>query len=797
MIIKYWDIGIRINSSAKRVATILAQLLLISVLFCNVLQAQDTGFFEQPYGHDYEVAMADRMKAGIDGFLTNYTNKVVRERAQLWNRVLTSPAAYETSVTPNRTHLRQIIGAIDQRCSPNMTVRGKPGEGGKIAETNKCMIYRVEWNVMGSLKSEGLLLKPKGKIKASAVVVPDADELPEAYAGMTKGSGLALRLAEGGTQVLVPVLVDRGTRYSGSDDLVPSNIWRKNTDPESASVWTNETHREWIHRQGYIMGRHIIGMEVQKILSAIDWLNQDHPEVKTGVMGYGEGGLLAFYAAALDTRIDVSWVSGYFGPREELWKEPVYRNIWGLLAAFGDAEIASLIVPRNLVLEPCPVPEVEEPRVPEKEQRNFGLAGKLETPSVAEVKSEFNRLLSFFAKSGNIHPDVFLSPFATHYGSTPALSAFVKYLKVTPASVTKESLKTNGNNFADQERQHRVFNNMVQYVQDMIPTSDRTRYAFLKGEMSSPKAWDKDMEPYRELFYRELVGKIDQPLLPMNTKMREIYNEPGWKGYEVVLDVWSNVFAWGILAVPNDIKPGERRPVVVLQHGIGGLPSTSIDVKSYNRVLPALVNRGFIVFSPHNPYQFSVRKANAIKTSVFSVIIPQHQQILNFLKSLNYVDPDRIALYGKSWGGRTALMVPIVLRDYKASICSAYFNDWVDKAVSIHFRNSYFFEGSPGIYVWNMGNTFGHAELASLIAPRPFMVEAGYLDGVAAPEKVAYEFAKVKRLYDSMGISDLVDLEFFMGGHEINGAGTFSFLHKHLNWPAPRSPNDAQTVSPH
>jgi hypothetical protein len=220
-------------------------------------------------------------------------------------------------------------------------------------------------------------------------------------------------------------------------------------------------------------------------------------------------------------------------------------------------------------------------------------------------------------------------------------------------------------------------------------------------------------------------------------------------------------------------------------------------VKSYNRVLPALANRGFVVFSPHNPYEFSVRKANAIKTSVFSVIIPQHQQILNFLKSLNYVNSDQIALYGKSWGGRTALMVPIIVKDYKASISSAYFNNWVDKAVSTHFRNSYFFENSPGIYVWNMGNTFCHFEQASLIAPRPFMVEAGYLDGVAAPEKVAYEFAKVKRLYDAMGIGDQADLEFFMGGHEINGEGTFRFLHKHLNWPAPRSPTDVQNVSPH
>ncbi len=44
-----------------------------------------------------------------------------------------------------------------------------------------------------------------------------------------------------------------------------------------------------------------------------------------GVMGYGEGGLIGFYASAIDTRIDATVVSGYFQPREALWREPIYR----------------------------------------------------------------------------------------------------------------------------------------------------------------------------------------------------------------------------------------------------------------------------------------------------------------------------------------------------------------------------------------------------------------------------------------------------------------------------------------
>jgi hypothetical protein len=74
--------------------------------------------------------------------------------------------------------------------------------------------------------------------------------------------------------------------------------------------------------------------------------------------------------------------------------------------------------------------------------------------------------------------------------------------------------------------------------------------------------------------------------------------------------------------------------------------------------------------------------------------------------------------------------------------------------------------------------------MAALIAPRPFMVERGQNDGVAPDEWVAYEFAKVRRCYDTLGIGDRTASEFFNGPHTINGVGTFEFLAKHLTWPS-------------
>ncbi len=123
------------------------------------------------------------------------------------------------------------------------------------------------------------------------------------------------------------------------------------------------------------MGRHIIGYEVQKVLAAVDWVHRRQRGGATapvGVAGYGEGGLVALYAAAADTRIDAALVSGYFDSRQEIWSEPIYHNVWGLLHEFGDAEIASLIAPRALIVEDCNT--------------------SLKTSSFDRVRSEFDRI---------------------------------------------------------------------------------------------------------------------------------------------------------------------------------------------------------------------------------------------------------------------------------------------------------------------------------------------------------------------------------------------------------------------
>src|SRR6185503_6937053 len=167
---------------------------------------------------------------------------------------------------------------------------------GLLAENDRLKIWVVRWPVFEGVFGEGLLLEPKSKVLARVVALPDADQTPEMLAGLDAhlppDGQFARRLAENGCQVLVPMLINLQDTWSGNRTL---------------KRFTNQPHREWIYRQAYEMGRHIIGYEIQKVLAAVDWFEQQNTNAAArqpvGVFGYAEGGLIALYAAALDSRI--------------------------------------------------------------------------------------------------------------------------------------------------------------------------------------------------------------------------------------------------------------------------------------------------------------------------------------------------------------------------------------------------------------------------------------------------------------------------------------------------------------
>lgn len=748
---------------------------------------------------EMEGDLASEMVDGIDRFLLREIEESRQRRTAGWNADFSSPEAYAASLAPQRERLRFCLGATDERVSPVEFERVSKFLGrDQVGRTETVSIHAIRWPVFRNVAGEGLLLVPQVSVKelrGACIVLPDADQSPELLAGLAPDgeatSAVALRLAESGYLVVVPTLIDRTDTHSIT----------------AAGRRTNQPHREFVYRPAFEMGRHAIGYEVQKVLAAVDGLRHFLATVQAdanipsvGIAGYGEGGLVALDAAALDPRLGPVLVSGYFAPREEVWREPIYRNVYGLLERFGDAELAALIAPRALIVEASAVPAIDGPPPP-GDGRGGAAPGALTSPDVAAVEAELDRARGLVEK---LTPPPRMEFIASGEGQGPAFSgpAVEKFVEAMaeatgrPAELREadfSKLENRQPDFDPQPRLKRQFDELIEDTQHLMRESEyvRRQSFWAKLDTSSLSAYEASIAPLRDEFYR-VLGRFDRPLSPANPRTRQVAETDKYTTYEVVLDVFPDVFAYGLLLVPRDVAEGERRPVVVCQHGLEGRPQDTIGEASYEyykAFAARLAEEGFVTYAPQNPYIFQdrfrtlQRKLNPLGKSLYSVIVPQHQQTVDWLGSLPFVDPRRIGFYGLSYGGKTAMRVPALVEGYCLSICSGDFNEWIWKNVSLREPFTYPGTGEYEMFDFNLGHTFNYAEMAALIAPRPFMVERGHRDGVGIDEWVSYEYAKVRRLYADLKIPERTTIEFFDGPHTINGVGTYEFLRGELRGP--------------
>ncbi len=704
--------------------------------------------------------LSAQMVGGIDRWLMRETDRAAKVRDL--------DLASADAVTRARAMLIQRLGMRDTIAEGGAEW---PTVLGASTGAPEFTVKLMRWPVFEGMWGQGLLYEPKAPAKFHVILIDDPSHEP--------GSPFipAEKIAAHGCAVLVPLLVGRDTKMSGNP-----HIGRK----------TTVSHREWIYRQAFECGRTLTGYETQSVLAAIPhFAGRDS---KVGICGHGEGALIAMCAAALEPRFESVLVSGHFGPRERMWEEPIHRNVAGYLRAFGDAELAAMCAAKTYVVE-----HSAPPKLPVVAKRGVEAPGVIAALQFGALEAEVKRA-SVLRAAGPGGAGVQLVAGAggsmVEAGSDEALQKFLAPFGTGPAMATartawREFTQGPGVN------EERLVRELTAHTQAILRDSERVRKALPIWTKLKPGAeWDAVQKQARSDFWENVIGKLPTNYLPANPRTRLIHDKEKWRGYEVMLDVQPDIFAWGTLLVPKDLKPGERRPVVVCQHGLEGLPEDTITEdrskqawKYYKGFAAKLCERGFIVYAPHNPYRggdkfrMLQRKANPLGLSLFSFIIAQHDVTTQWLASLPFVDAERIAFYGLSYGGKTAMRVPAVLERYCLSICSGDFNEWVMKCASNTHPNGYVFTGEWEIWEWNLAHTFNYAEMALLIAPRPFMVERGHDDGVGLDEDVGHEWAKVRRGYDKLGVSERAEIEWFDGPHTINGVGTFKFLHKWLRWP--------------
>ncbi len=448
------------------------------------------------------------MVEGIDRFTLREIDQSRSLRESHWERDYAGVDAYVASIRPNRERFRQIIGAVDPRVKADgLELIATTTQDSLVAENELFSIQAVRWPVLKGVTAEGLLLQPKSPPVARIIALPDADWTPEMISGLAEcDSQFAAQLACCGCEVLVPTLISRDQKFSRNAAI---------------SRTTNLTHREFIYRQAFELGRHIIGYEVQKVLAAVDQFSfrneRSGKPLPIAVMGVSEGGLLAMYSAAIDERIDGAVVSGYFDQRENIWREPIYRNVWKLLAEFGDAEIASMIAPRLLYIETSPkIPEITAP--PPTKGRNVAAPGAIVRPTPESVTAEVDRAAPHWTqlkKTGDTRVKLLVSSGTDSVGKPPLSAAITSRALTHLGLVMPDDLiphpigPDQRKGFSAADRQARQVAELIDDTQDILRHCHRARdNRFAKLNRSDLSKCVESAKPLRQEVYAELIGKL-------------------------------------------------------------------------------------------------------------------------------------------------------------------------------------------------------------------------------------------------------------------------------------------------
>lgn len=672
--------------------------------------------------------------------------KAAAARGQYW-----AGEDWNAVVRENREHFCRMLGVTDPLLEP------KPQKT-VLAESPSHTVSLLEWPVLpignmgatarGSLCAYAVLIVPKSAGPHPAVIaISDAAQSAADIAGLTRAlppaEQTARRLSSAGYAVLAPFFVQRRT---------------------FCQPWTDD--RSWLFRLGYQVGRHLTGTEVQQVASAVTLLRA-MPEVdksRIAVAGEKQGALTALYAAALDERIRAAVAANYFGTREKAFEEPEDRTLWKHLVRFGDAEVAGMIAPRALIID----------------------------GAVPGTDIEIRRAEGYYARAGGTRPIRATSGNAGSI-SDEAIAALAKVMnpaRPTAADYTAE---------LPPERLAQIANTQFQHWQARLRNLAMEAYAVRQAAWQPPvtsladfNAW---AEKKREL-YLDTIGRYAPAEGLLEARSALLYDEPEFAGYRLSVRVYDNVHAYGILLVPKDIRPGERRPVVFTQHGLQGKPEDALGVipnpnadSVYDRFGWKLARRGYLVFAPMISVQTAIDRSNLARRSHLIGLTPQGMEVrkfgrvLDYLSTLEFADAERFAFYGLSYGGYTALWTAPAEPRFKVIVSSGHFNDWNIKTSDVTEGTSFLFHADCfDMFNFNLLHSFSHAEIAMLTAPRAFAVEIGDRDAVVVlPHRfVEFEMNRVGELYRKLGLADRFLIAAFAGPHKIDGHQVYPFLDRLL-----------------
>jgi len=304
---------------------------------------------------------------------------------------------------------------------------------------------------------------------------------------------------------------------------------------------------------------------------------------------------------------------------------------------------------------------------------------------------------------------------------------------------------------------------------------------------SSTEAFLKSVEPNRQRWRKVIKPPV---LEPTGALERRAYPPLAKLGAQWLRLPLGGLTAEGLLAVPLGATAEKPVPLVIAQHGLGSSPERVFglldDGDHYHGYGKELFTAGFAVLAPMDLR--SADRVNRIErlcrladTSLPGIELVRVQRLLDQVLRDPRIDSERVGIWGVSRGGQvTMFWMPLEPR-IKVGVVCAWFNHRTKKMAVPDPRYSCFLETREE-HAFHDGwlREFNDSDVASLICPRPLLVQTGKKDRIAHWPFVVEEFEVARTHYEKLGIARHIQMDLHDGGHEPRIESGVKFLKRWL-----------------
>lgn len=264
-----------------------------------------------------------------------------------------------------------------------------------------------------------------------------------------------------------------------------------------------------------------------------------------------------------------------------------------------------------------------------------------------------------------------------------------------------------------------------------------------------------------------------------------------------VIHVEKDLVAPGYLMLPKGLKNNERRPAILVCHGHEGrekicgmsqphdetqkdLPANYAQALAEHGYIVAVIDsrgfgeRGLPGVPQENRCNTLYLLYGILGEKLLTLNIHDHLQALDYLLSRQEVDPSRVAVLGRSFGGTLSQYLGVFDDRIKAVGIICYLCKTLEYAIE-DVSNNCGSQFIPSLYKYA-----DVATIAGLIAPRPCLVQSGIGDECFAIDSAASAHKELHDIYRRAGAKDRLSIEIFAGRHQFHAPSAFRFMDKWL-----------------